>query len=388
MTTANLEIIDAAVAHGWAHQREALAYMPPGWQEYIGEEGRFPDGGGAITILPRHGYRNPLGDTVHAANDDPRASLATTALDVREQYVSPYGVSRAVLVYREALTAGAIPNPHLSREVCRAANAWTVERWLSDGSNDLFGLIVVSTQDPAGAVREIEHWAHCDRMVGVALGANSLARPFGHPVYHKIYEAAAHFHLPIVVHDGLDVLPNSLSHPTGAGLPSSYADYHSLRAQAVMTCIASFVVQGVFDRFPDLKLVVTGVGTAWLPAFLWRFDTEYGSHVREVPWMQMRPSEYFRRCVRVTTHGIEQTPNPADLVRLLTALGFAQEVLMFGSGYPSWDYATPDAVSRLLPAAWHRRVLRDNALSTFRWPGRIAAEVTADVAVGEPRFAQ
>ena len=84
-----------------------------------------------------------------------------------------------------------------------------------------------------------------------------------------------------------------------------------------MTTITSFVTHGVFDRFPDLKLVVLEAGVASVPGFLWRFDNALGG-LRSTPWVKRAPADYFHRPhVRLSTQPLD---SPADTHELISAL--------------------------------------------------------------------
>jgi uncharacterized protein len=67
-----------------------------------------------------------------------------------------------------------------------------------------------------------------------------------------------------------------------------------LEAGRFPTILYKLIITGVFERFPDLKLVGTEVQTGWMPYYLERFDDSVlrNRHSWSLPLM---PSEYFRR---------------------------------------------------------------------------------------------
>ena len=71
----------------------------------------------------------------------------------------------------------------------------------------------------------------------------------------------------------------------------------------------SLVTEGVFERFPTLRVVLLECGFAWLPPLLWRFDKDWKGVWREVPWVKEKPSEYVRRHFRATTAPAQLPPS-------------------------------------------------------------------------------
>jgi len=374
------EIIDALVHHTWATQMELMEFMSPGWREFLGKPESLPNAGGAwntsafaaagvMPALPTNPFRDPAGDkrpgTV-AASGGPAGSDVEL---LRVQALHAPGISRAVLGFDVGALAPTHPNPWLALEVVRAANDWSIARWLSGQDNRLYGLVLVPNQLPTEAASEIRRAGAHPRMVGVLMGGNGMARPFGHPIYHPIYEAAHELGLPVVVSAGGDAPADTLSHPTAGGLPATYAEYRILGAGALMSHLVSMVAQGVFERFPGLRVVIAGAGFTWLPSVLFRFDTNFKALRREVPWLRDLPSEYVRRHVRLTAQPLD--PAPVERVRrLLATVPWMADILCFASAYPNRDMVNPDAVCRLLPARHRDAVLGANAMALFRWPDR------------------
>ncbi|MCW3018763.1 MAG: amidohydrolase [Solirubrobacterales bacterium] len=375
-------VIDACIHHHWAADGAIVDHMTPGWQAYMSQPLDLP-GGSYMPFIPGV-LPAPLdGPTLAEARPEqgpPGSSLELICRDV----LDAADVRRAVLSHGLGALTTVVTNPYLADELARAINDWTVEHWLTDGDERLFALAVVPNQLPERAAAEVRRVAAHPRIVGLLLGANGLGRPFGHPVYHPIYEAAAEAGLPIVVRAGCDQPAETLSSPTGGGLPHVFAESYALAAQSLMSAVVSLIAQGVFERHPTLKVLLAGAGSAWIPSLMWRYDNEYAPSRPEVPWLRRQPTDYFREHVRVTTHPLEKAV-PADRWRaLVSAFDGMREILCYASGYPSWDADTVGDALAQLPPDWHAGVLHDNAERLFRWePRSTAVRPVAGVALGE-----
>jgi predicted TIM-barrel fold metal-dependent hydrolase len=275
---------------------------------------------------------------------------------------------RVVLGYDDGLFSTVLSNRYVAEMIARAANDWTVAEWLASDER-LYGLVMVSTATPLAAAEEIRRVGTNERMVGVALGGNGLSRPFGHPAYHPIYEAASELGLPLVLQAGpSDAFSDAPMSPVAGGYASTVAEFRALMWETHAAHMASMIVEGVFSRFPRLKLVLVGGGATWITGHLLRLDYWYRMHPGEARWLDRLPSEYFPDHVRVVTHGIETAPRPELLVQALETVPGIERVLLYGSGYPDADWQEPDAVASWLPQDWHDGVFSTNARDTFRWP--------------------
>ena len=135
-------------------------------------------------------------------------------------------------------------------------------------------------EDADAAVAEIERWAGDPRFVQVLM-VTRTANPPGQKQYWKIYEAAAAAGLPIGVHAfGFGGYPVS-----GSGWPSFYIEDMVGHAQSAQSFLTSLVIEGVFERIPELQAgadrvrlrlaAAAGVaaGQAVEPAEAWRRRT-------------------------------------------------------------------------------------------------------------------
>jgi predicted TIM-barrel fold metal-dependent hydrolase len=182
---------------------------------------------------------------------------------------------------------------------------------------------------------------------------------FGRSFYHPVYEAAVRNNLVVGFHQGAFV-------ETAVGLPPYYIEWHTAISQAWQCQLISLVTHGVFEKFPDLRVAMIESSWTWLPHLMWRFDHNYRSLRREVPWVKQLPSEYIRKNVKFTTQPSEFTDNPKHLYQMFEMVG-NDEFLMFSSDYPHWDFDSP---TRTLPASFpadiRQKVLYENAAKFYQ----------------------
>jgi uncharacterized protein len=363
-----MSVIDAGVFHEWSSTLTLTPYMEPAWAELVTRKG---DRGGPLRLATNWIYRNPLHGNKAAASYPAQGIPGSD----REMLAKRPG-DRIVLGYDEGLLATGFAYHYLARAAVQAANDWTIDQWL--GHDPRFhGLVLVATGMPEDAAAEIRRVGGHERMVGVALGANGLGLPFGHPVYHPIYEAAAELDLPLVIQVGSDAMTDMVMPPVAGGLPSTYSEYKALGGQPSMTHAVSLITEGVFDRHPNLKVLMLGTGAAWLPGYLWRMDWWWKTDKLEAPWMQAPASAYFMKHMRITTYGLEWPRDPSRLVRALKTVPGVEDILVYASGWPNSDFEEADEVAGRLPEEWRAKVMHDNAAAFFRWPASAAGPAPA-----------
>jgi uncharacterized protein len=351
---ASRSVVDSLAFHDWPSTTALTPYMNAGYREWFE---RASDPFGPIKLRAAWLYRDPR----------PRRRSAADFDALRER-LNALGFRRVVLGYQDANLVTAFPNHYPVRTMVNAANEWMATERLAQDPR-LFGLIMVSTALPDEAAAQIRNWGRNERFVGVSMGTNALNRPFGDPLYHPIYRAAVEEGLPIIIQVGSDGASSGNSPPVAGGLPSTFAEVNALGAQSHMTHAASLITQGVFDLFPDLKVLLVGGGTLWVASYLWRLDYSYKMYASEMPWMRSLPSGYFREHFRISTFQLEKVADRERMARALRALPGIESMLVYTSGFPSPDAEEPEDVAARLPQEWLAKVLAENAESFFRWPG-------------------
>jgi hypothetical protein len=146
---------------------------------------------------------------------------------------------------------------------------------------------------------------------------------------------------------------------------SYYFEEHHTNVQTLQSVVASIVLEGVFERFPDLRWVIIEPGFAWVPPLAWRLDKLFERMRDEVPHLKMKPSEYIRRNIWFTTQPIDEPERPGDLEKVIEWIG--HDRLMFSTDYPHWDFDDPShALNLKIPEAQRQRILRGNAIDFYK----------------------
>lgn len=250
-------------------------------------------------------------------------------------------------------------NEEYGAALAQATNDWQVAEWL-DKEPRLRASIVVPYENAEFSAKEIDRVAEHPGFVQVVLLPRTK-EPLGKRRYWPIYEAAERHGLPIGIHfAGLGGNP-----VTSSGWPSYYIEDHTVMSMAFQSQVVSLVCEGVFERFPNLRVVLMEGGFAWLPSLMWRLDKHYKRLKDEVPHLKRAPSEYIRQHMRATTQPMEEPPDPRHLLQVIEQLG-SEDFLMFATDYPHWDYDEPDrAFPVRLPPDLRRKVFFENARALY-----------------------
>jgi predicted TIM-barrel fold metal-dependent hydrolase len=242
---------------------------------------------------------------------------------------------------------GSFQNVDLSIAVARALNDWQVAEW-TQPERRLKASLVVAYEDASAAVAEIERWAGHPDIAQVLLLSRTL-EPLGQRRYWPIYEAATRAGLPVGVH----AFGNG-GHPvTSTGWPSFYMEDMIGHAQSCQAMLTSMVIEGIFERFPGLRIVLIEAGFAWLPPLAWRLDKAWRTLKQETPHLRRLPSEYIRDQVWLTTQPMEEPEPREHLLDTIAWIGWDR--LLFATDYPHWDYDDPTHCLPLRVAAEQRQ---------------------------------
>lgn len=338
-------IVDCDTHPTWDSQSELLAFLEPKWHQVLQTYGpRRYAGGGYPRFWDDPDDKQPPSGLKAGADPEFMGSDHLDANDVAYAILIPPGGT------------GGIQNLDLATAMAKAVNDWQSAVWL-DSDPRFRGSICLATEDPVVAAAEIRRVGSDPRYVQVQFSGRP-AEPMGRRRYWPIYQACEELGLAVMSHAF-----GSSGHPiTGTGWASYYIEDHIGPAIAMQANITSMIMEGVFERFPNLLVVSVENGFGWAPSLRWRLDSAWDRFASELPHLPHRPSEYFDEHVYLATQPIEEPAKREHFGQLLSHWPEFEDRLVFSSDYPHWDGDEPTRALPLIRDAVVRdKILRQNA---------------------------
>jgi predicted TIM-barrel fold metal-dependent hydrolase len=322
----------------------------------------------------------PVPDVAWFAPPGNKYAPGTETTDGSHRASDPEAVGRAIFEEQRCdfavlhpMSSGIMPDRHLGTAIATATNTMMVERWLDSGSYaDRFrGTIRVDPDDVEAAVGEIARWKDHPRVVQIGIPLQAQ-QPYGRPHYKPLWRAACEANLPIAVH--LEMGAGITHPPTPSGITRTYSHLAGYQPMNFVFHLMNMIAEGVFEEFPELKIVWADGAADMLTPFIWRMDTFGRPHLEQTPWAPRMPSDYLRDHVYFV-HSALDGPGDAEFAAEWLRMTGKEDMLMFGSSYPDWQFITTDRLPRAWTAEQREKVLWRNAASLYGLP--VAAPATA-----------
>ncbi len=279
-----------------------------------------------------------------------------TLSSLQAEALEPWGTRYAVLNCLHG--AMALFSEDMGAALAGAVNSWIAREWL-DRDPRLRASILIAARSPELAVTEIERRAADPRFVQVLMLVSG-DMPLGRRTNWPIYAAAERHGLPVGLHAG----SSHHNPPSTVGWPSYLVEDYVGNAAAFQTQLMSLIGEGVFTKFPALRVVLIESGVTWLAPFLWHANKEWRGLRMEVPWLDRPPAEMVRDQVRLTVQPLDGPPELAELERVLEQIG-SEDMLLFSTDYPHWHFDGEDVLPPGLPAPLIEKLALRNPLETY-----------------------
>jgi len=242
-------------------------------------------------------------------------------------------------------------------QIAYAYNRWMVERFCSQDQRLLF-LPYLPLQDPDMCVRIVREFAGRPGVVGFLVTSVRYA-PVHDNQYMRLYAELEDTGCPLAFHAG----------PTwDDDWMKTMNRFISVHALSFVHCnlvhLTNWIINGLPERFPGLKVMWVESGLAWVPFMMQRLDHEYLKRTSEAPLLTRLPSEYMRDMY------YSSQPLEVDHPRLLQSTMEAVDAktqLVYSSDWPHWDFDLPSSIARLpfLSEEAKRNILGLNAARLF-----------------------
>jgi 5-carboxyvanillate decarboxylase len=284
-------------------------------------------------------------------------------LDLGEQrirHMDETGIDKAVLALT-APGAQALLDVNEARGLAQRANDYLAEH-VAARPQRYIGMTTVAPQDPDWSAREIVRGARQLGFKGVQINSHTHGEYLDAPKFDPIFRALADTGQPLYIHP--QTPPDAMIGPMlEAGLDGAIFGF----GVEVGLHLLRLITSGIFDRYPDLQIMVGHMGEA-LPFWTYRLDYMHQATVRAKRYERIKPLKrtilgYLRSNVLITTSGVAWAP----------AIKFTQEVVgedrvMYAMDYPYQFHAdevrTHDTLD--IPLSAKKKLMQTNAERWFR----------------------
>ena len=296
--------------------------------------------------------RYPLRKMEKAEGDEHRDITLT------KRWMDCMGIDIAIMFPTPMLQLGVHPQVEVEVALARAYNRWLCERVLAKEPR-IRSMLYLPFNDRRS---HLPHGAGIRQASRASVGFMVTAaryRPVHHNSYMKTYALLEELGLPLGFHAAYNWNDQSMA------MLNRFISVHALGFTFHnMVHMANWIVNGMPERFPKLKVVWIESGLAWIPFMMQRFDNEYMMRSSEAPALKKRPSDYMRDMF-FTSQPMEMT----DMGALETTMRMikAETQLMYSSDYPHWDFDLPSTIYDLpfLSETAKRNILGGNAIRLF-----------------------
>jgi predicted TIM-barrel fold metal-dependent hydrolase len=291
---------------------------------------------------------------------DPAARVERlAALGVDEAMLFPnYG-----LVWERALSA----DLSALRANMTAWNRWC-EAVAAAGRGRLHPVAHLTLRDGAWLEAELARLSRAGVRAAMIAPALVDGRPLSHPDLDRVWAAFVHHGVTPCFHVADQPKVFDEAWYTDRNELGVFAlDSVLLYVPAALAC-SDLILNGVFERHPGLRLGIVELSAVWVPLYLMMLDggSDFVQRLEgRAPRLPLRPSDYFRRQVRVACfayelpRSLERQLGGADLLMCCSDYPHSE-----GSARPLHDYAAPGKLGVRPSEA--RGLFHDNAAFLLR----------------------
>ena len=302
-------------------------------------------------VFGRIPHQAELAEHVEKTNEHRDLTLVRRAMD-------SMGIQMQIVFPQPMLEMGLHPDPDIVTAMTFAYNRWFTKTILPH-ERRVKTLLCLPFHDPDASIKMIQEFGETPGVVGFMITSQRHAGVHKN-MYIRIYRELEERGLPLAFHAG----------PSwGDTMTTTMNRFLSVHSMSFVTCnmthMTNWIVNGLPERFPKLKVIWIESGLAWIPFMMQRLDHEYLMRQSDAPLLKRLPSEYIQE-MYFTSQPLEVTI-PHMLEATCKAVR-AETQLMYSSDWPHWDFDVPSRIAGLpfLTEQAKRNILGETARKLFR----------------------
>ncbi|MEA2639477.1 MAG: hypothetical protein QOF51_871 [Chloroflexota bacterium] len=286
---------------------------------------------------------------------DPAKRLVDMAADgVVAEVLYP---TRGKEMYRDDLA------PEVAEACASVYNDWMIE-FCSEAGDRLWGQAEIGLWNTDHAVHELERCMKAGLAGATVWEIPPEGIPWTSDHYDPFWAAAQEMGAPVSMHINTGFGPYTGGFRPGRSLVESVARTCGEHKAIAMRQLTELICSGVFERFPELRVVLAELEVGWIPFWVEDMDRRFLKwRERTLP---MLPSEYFHRNVFATF--------TQDEVGGHLLASYGQDNFLWSNDYPHpgciWPFSGEIITHTLghLDAATMAKVLRENTARIYGRP--------------------
>lgn len=352
-------IVDADCHYIMTPLEELADFVEEPWKQRF----KYASMGANLTTFP-----TDLGDRTIAGRTKVREYYRTMPMPKEEtmpktayplvKSLGPLAIDYAVVFPTDLLNFGLHPDSDMEVAIAFGYAGWMTERVLP-ADPSLKTMLYLPFSNPEACVRLVKEYGDKPGVVG-CLVTSVRYNPVHHNAYMPLYKLLEEKGLPLGFHTAAhwQELPFRQLNTFLASHALGFPFYN-------MVQLTNLVINGIPERFPDLKIIMIEAGVAWIPFIMRRLDLDYSLRPSEAPLLKKKPSEYIKNFY-FTTQPLENYENMEEM-KMVFDIFDAENQLLYASDYPHQDFDTPSTIYDLpfLSEKAKRKILGENALKLF-----------------------
>jgi hypothetical protein len=301
-------------------------------------------------VFGRIPHQQRLAEAVPTGRTHPQVTLVQRAMD-------SMGIDYMVVFPTPMLVLGMHPQAEIEVALGNAFNRWLVEQILPQEPR-IKAMLYLPFNHPEACLEVVERYGDTPGVIGFTV-TSTRYRPVHHDAYMPLYAAIEATGKPFGFHSGFHWGDQSMQQC------NRFLSMHALSfVHFNLVHLTNWLVNGLPERFPRLKVIWIESGLAWVPFLMQRLDSEFMMRSSEAPLLKRLPSDYIRE-MYFTSQPLERSN--MKLTEATFAAINADTQLLFASDWPHWDFDLPSSITMLpfLDAQAKRNILGLNAARIF-----------------------